>query len=77
MIIGYDTAADHWGDHMMHTYQKKSRKTRQENTSEEFWGNQRHQRSNMMMGASHHGLWYEGKLTNIGRDTAADQLGSI
>ena len=34
--IGRDTVADQWGEHMMHTYQKKSGKTRQENTGEEF-----------------------------------------
>ena len=77
MNIGRDRAADQWGDHMMHTYQKNSRKTMQENTGEEFWGNRRHQRSNMTMAASHCDLWYEGKLTNIGRDTAVNQWGSI
>ena len=29
------------------------------------------------MAASHYGLWYEGKPTNIGRDTAADQWGEL
>ena len=53
MDIGRDMAADHWGDHIRHTYQNNSRKTRQENTREEFWGNRRHQRLDMTMAASH------------------------
>jgi hypothetical protein len=58
---------------MMHTYQKNKGKTRQENTGEEFWGNRRHQRSNMTMAASLRRLWYEEKPSNIGRNTIADQ----
>ena len=38
MNIGRETAVDHSGGHMRHTYQKNSRKTSQENTGDEFWG---------------------------------------
>ena len=60
------------GEHMMRNYQKIKGKTRQENTGEEIFGNRRHQQSNMTMADSHHGLWYEGKLTNIGHVTKVD-----
>ena len=70
--IGHDTVADQWGDNMMLTYQKIRGKIMQENTGEEFWGDQRHQWSKMIMAASHHGLLNEGKPVNIGHDTTAD-----
>ena len=36
MNIGRETAVDHSGDHMRHTYQNISRKTTQENTATNF-----------------------------------------
>jgi len=38
MNIGRETAVDHSGGHMRHTYQNISRKTSQENTGDKFWG---------------------------------------
>ena len=37
MNIGRETAGDHSGGHMRHTYQKNSGKTKQENAGGNFW----------------------------------------
>jgi hypothetical protein len=37
MNIGRETAGDHSGGHMRHTYQKISGKTKQENAGGNFW----------------------------------------
>ena len=68
MNIGRETAVDHSGGHMRHTYQKFQEKPSRR-TRAEFFGRQR---PILTMAASHYGIRKEGKPTNIGWETAAD-----